>query len=288
MARARNIKPGFFKNEDLADCSLGARLCFAGLWTLADREGRLEDRPKRIKAELFPFDSFDVEPLLAELEAHGFLIRYQIEGGKFIQIPKFTTHQSPHYSEKPSSIKPPQLPEFSGKICETLLDDSEKNTPLRGVRNPLNPDSLNPDSPNVLPPVETASKPRTPRPRRELKTLAQYLEACKAEGKKPVPPEASIRGYCRDAGIADEMLQIGWIVFKDRHLNAQKDKRYKNWLQAFENSVKDRWYKLWIADGEGVKWTPTGLQEKTVIEARQAEQAARRASEQAAAEGEPA
>ena len=52
MARARNIKPGFFKNEDLAECSPWARLCFAGLWTLADREGRLEDRANVIQDEL--------------------------------------------------------------------------------------------------------------------------------------------------------------------------------------------------------------------------------------------
>jgi len=35
--RARNIKPGFFSNEDLAECSPWSRLCFAGLWLLADR-----------------------------------------------------------------------------------------------------------------------------------------------------------------------------------------------------------------------------------------------------------
>lgn len=149
MARARNIKPGFFKNEDLAECSLAARLCFAGLWTLADREGRLEDRPKRIKAELFAFDSIEVEPLLRELERQGFIIRYEVDGQRFIQVSKFADHQTPHYTEKPSTIKPPRLQE---------LDDDEpppgsKNTPgddeaLRGGRYPLNPDSLIPDSPN--------------------------------------------------------------------------------------------------------------------------------------------
>lgn len=86
-----------------------------------------------------------------------------------------------------------------------------------------------------------------------------------------MPLDATIRTYCHDAGIDDEMLQIAWLVFKDRHLNAQKDKRYKDWGKAFANSVKDRWYKLWFDDGEGVKWTATGLQEKRVIEARTAE-----------------
>ena len=54
MARARNIKPGFFKNELLAEMPPETRLLFMGLWCLADREGRFEDRPKKIKMELFP------------------------------------------------------------------------------------------------------------------------------------------------------------------------------------------------------------------------------------------
>ena len=46
MARARNIKPGFFRNADLVEMPIEARLLFIGLWTLADRSGRLEDRPR--------------------------------------------------------------------------------------------------------------------------------------------------------------------------------------------------------------------------------------------------
>jgi len=42
--RSRNIKPGFFKNEIIAEMPTETRLLFIGLWLLADREGRLEDR----------------------------------------------------------------------------------------------------------------------------------------------------------------------------------------------------------------------------------------------------
>ncbi|WP_461949107.1 hypothetical protein ACOKPE_14565 [Acinetobacter baumannii] len=49
MARSRNIKPSFFMNEDIIELPYEARLLFIGLWTLADREGRLENRPKKIK-----------------------------------------------------------------------------------------------------------------------------------------------------------------------------------------------------------------------------------------------
>lgn len=139
MARARNIKPGFYKNEDLAECSIWARFIFPGLWMMADREGRLEDRPKRIKAELLPFDSHDADPLLRELESRGFIVRYQIDGTSFIQISKFLEHQAPHYSEKPSVIKP-------HVFQETTIDDGSvktgKEVSLRGGRNPLNPESL--------------------------------------------------------------------------------------------------------------------------------------------------
>lgn len=152
MARARNIKPGFYKNEDLAECSIWARFIFPGLWMLADREGRLEDRPKRIKNELLGFDCQEVEPLLVELEEHGFLERYQNSDGRFIQISKFKAHQSPHYSEKSSVIKP-NYSEKSSVIKNEGIQDEPENTPgvtnsLRGGRNPLNPDSLNPDSLN--------------------------------------------------------------------------------------------------------------------------------------------
>ena len=124
MARARSIKPGFYLNEDLAECSIWARFMFPGLWMIADREGRLEDRPKRIKAAILPFDNQDVEPLLEELHQHGFLVRYRNEAGSFIQISKFLTHQSPHYSEKPSVIKPPNSANTPG----ISVDDEKEFT----------------------------------------------------------------------------------------------------------------------------------------------------------------
>ena len=73
MARARNIKPGLFTNEVLVDLPAFDRLLFIGLWCLADREGRLEDRVKRIKMELFPCDNYDIEVGLSNLAGAGFI-----------------------------------------------------------------------------------------------------------------------------------------------------------------------------------------------------------------------
>ena len=104
MARARNIKPGFFKNYLLADLGPCCQILFAGLWCLADREGRLEDKPRLIKAELFPYYDFDVNGGLTELERCNFVKRYTCNGERFIQVVNFKKHQSPHGTEKASSI----------------------------------------------------------------------------------------------------------------------------------------------------------------------------------------
>lgn len=104
MARSRIIKPGFFTNEMLAELSFEARLCFAGLWTLADREGRLEDRPKRIAAALFPYDTVDIHAILASLTDSGFIDRYRAGEVAVISLPTFFDHQHPHPRELASIL----------------------------------------------------------------------------------------------------------------------------------------------------------------------------------------
>ena len=68
MARARNIKPSVFTNELLGTLAPEVTLLFMGLWCLADKDGILEDRPLRIKAEIFPYrDNLDVNGYLTVL-----------------------------------------------------------------------------------------------------------------------------------------------------------------------------------------------------------------------------
>lgn len=107
MARARLLKPGFFENEDLAKMPPHGRLLFQGLWTLADREGRLHDRPAWIKGQIFAYENVKVDGLLAQLDAGGFIQRYEVEGARYIQVVKFEKHQSPHVREPASTIPAP-------------------------------------------------------------------------------------------------------------------------------------------------------------------------------------
>jgi len=110
MARKRDLRPTFFANEYLAALPFEARLLFAGLWTIADRRGRLEDRPLRIKGALFPYDNLDVDGLLQLLadSEDEFIIRYEVVGKRYIQITNFEKNQHVHKDEAESVIPPPE------------------------------------------------------------------------------------------------------------------------------------------------------------------------------------
>lgn len=107
MARARNIKPGFFRDADLVELPFEARLLFIGLWTVADREGRLEDKPKQIKLDIFPADNVDCDALLGMLAGIGVIERYAVGGKRYIQVTSFSKHQHPHKTECESTIPAP-------------------------------------------------------------------------------------------------------------------------------------------------------------------------------------
>ncbi len=92
---------------------------------LADREGRLEDRPLRIKGEIFPYrDGINIDGSLNWLADNGFIIRYTTDEGRFIAVVNFSKHQNPHKNEPESGIPAPthrkshrrSVPSTSGNI----------------------------------------------------------------------------------------------------------------------------------------------------------------------------
>jgi hypothetical protein len=150
MARSRNIKPGFFSNEHLAELDFATRLLFIGLWTEADREGRLEDRPRRLKMALFPADSVDIVHMLDDLDHLGFIKRYTVGDVQAIQIINWAKHQNPHMKEAKSIIPAmPVVEPSQGKHEENtvLAPDSHSSFPADSLSLDsgfLIPDSLNP------------------------------------------------------------------------------------------------------------------------------------------------
>lgn len=151
MPRSRNIKPSLFKNELLGEANPNIITLFCGLWCLADRDGKLEDRPKRIKAEIFPYrDIPDFNGYLTELEQLGFIDRYKVGNQEIIKVLNFNKHQSPHKTEKGSVL--PDNPNSSDKSDScTITDELPLNNDNITVTKALIPDSFNliPDSFNT-------------------------------------------------------------------------------------------------------------------------------------------
>lgn len=107
MARQRQLNPEAPTDEDVAQLSIFARYAWAYLPCHADREGRLPDKPFSLKLAILPTDDVDMNALLGEMVTAGFIVRYQVEGRRYIQIRSFKRHQKPHPNEAGSKIPGP-------------------------------------------------------------------------------------------------------------------------------------------------------------------------------------
>jgi len=183
------IKPGFFANDELAELPMATRMLFAGLWTIADREGRLEDRPKRIKGELFRYDDLDIDSMLNALQDKGFVVRYEADGQQCIEIVNFLKHQRPHNNEVPSVLPPRE------KALSTLV---ESRITKDGSASALNVDiSLEPLTQNLdhnPPTVDTRANGKS-------------TDVSPKIPKKPLPMNGTaqqiVAAFCLCAGIQE-------------------------------------------------------------------------------------
>lgn len=220
MARARNIKPGFFTNDVLAEVDPLGRILFAGLWTIADREGRLEDRPKKIKAQVLPYDECSCDSLLQDLHKHGFIQRYSLDGNGYIQIVKWSEHQNPHVKETESTIP---APDKNG--ASPVLSTTQTGTSRADSLNPIT-DSLNPITDSAPKQVATAS-PKSRRP-----------------NKVPLPNDFGIsdrvRAWAGEKGFTRLEAHFENFVSACRKAGYV----YADWDEAFMDAVRKDWAKL--------------------------------------------
>jgi len=201
--RARNIKPALFKNELLGKADPLYTILFEGLWCMADREGRLKDRPGQIKAEIFPYRDVDVEAMLGWLIECKFVDRYMTKRGSVLSVIEFRKHQNPHKNEAQSELLPKKQrlktpktstigrsPSAIGRSAraDSLFSDSGSLIPDSGSRIPGHPPaaSVRPiqGSKTILKngsgerPVEAGSRSRDePRPASEI-----AMQALRAKG----------------------------------------------------------------------------------------------------------
>jgi uncharacterized phage protein (TIGR02220 family) len=217
MARSRNIKPGFFKNEGLGELNPLTRILFAGLWCLADREGRLEDRPKRIRAEVLPYDDGSVDDMLNELHQAGFILRYEVGGQRFIQVQNFSRHQNPHHKEPQSTIPAPGEPQTSpgqdlGEPQTSPGQDLGEPQTSPGLAQ-VQPQSSRADSLNLIPDSLEKTLSGKPDAKPVLKAAAvsvlEYLNKKTGCTFRPLPANIEIiAARLKDGATVDELFSV--------------------------------------------------------------------------------
>ena len=230
MARARNIKPGFFKNYDLADLGPHAQLLFAGLWCLADKEGRLKDQPRLIKAEIFPYYDVDVNGELTKLQRLGFIDRYEAEGVAVIQVENFIEHQSPHHTEKASTLPANSEQQAAKPIPEPLTETHGELTVNSRKYNGENPpDSLIPDS--LIPDSVGKSNQKARRQKRAPSKTPLSESFCISD---------RVKAWAEEKG--HQFLELHF----DHFISACKRRgyTYADWDEAFMSAIRDNWAKL--------------------------------------------
>lgn len=154
MPRIRTIKPEFFSHEELSAKSPYARLLAIGLLTLADCKGRLRWVPMQVHAQVFPWEAMvKIEELLGELIACKYLLHYEVDGKRYVEIVNFLKHQrlsgkEANYDSKippppkvpdpkpPNTEKPNVLPDKTGEATGNYLDASQADS-QGSIGNPL-------------------------------------------------------------------------------------------------------------------------------------------------------
>lgn len=255
MARSRNIKPGFFVNDELAECPPLARLMFIGLWTLADAEGRLKDLPRRIKAQTLPYDECDPDSLLINLDKSGFIQRYTVQGQPTIQVVNFVKHQNPHINERK---KGSALGAFEDRDNKTIENQEVKRKSRLIQINPdesdtnredsllLNDDSLNPDS--LIPDHETLTMKEESNMsgilKDETKNILDYLNNKTGKRFKPVPTNLNlIKARLKDGHSVDEILR----VIDAKYVEWKDDSKMAIYLRP-ETLFRDRKFNQYVGE----------------------------------------
>ncbi len=124
MARIRTVKPDLFGSYTLANVSIEARFLFVGLFCEADDDGLLLDSPKRLAGAIFPHDekvsAAKVNGWLCDLEKVQAIVRFEIEDGQYIGIPKWRSHQRISHST------PSKFRSASGMFHEMFRPEGER------------------------------------------------------------------------------------------------------------------------------------------------------------------
>lgn len=226
MSRIRTIKPEFWSDEKVVECSTNARLLFIGLWNFCDDCGRHSLSPKQIKALVFPADDFSLHDILGmidELSTNGLISIYEVENKKYFYVIGWK-HQRIDRPQEPRCPAPfvdhssnDRGPLATEGIREGKGRDQEPSHPS-GARHGRESDAENLGA--------TAPQSRRTKPTR-AKVRSQIAENAQ--------PDERQRADAREAGLTAELFRTEWRKFRDHHqakgsLMADWAAAWRTWL----------------------------------------------------------
>lgn len=142
--RIRNIKPEFYRSDDIDALSWEQRFLFVALFSYVDDNGVGRDRESDICADLFAgdFSSDPTETLgrvrqgLPALVKRGLLVRYEVDGKRYLFITGWDDHQ---YVKNPNRER---YPRPDKALLQASVDPGERQS--------SNPVDVTPDLPPVV------------------------------------------------------------------------------------------------------------------------------------------
>lgn len=133
MPRIRTIKPEFPQSETVGSLSRDSRLLFIQLWTIVDDEGRTRASSRMLASLLYPYDDDApglIDSWLDDLEKHGCIRRYEVDGKRYLDIPHWHEHQKIDHK---STSKLPAC-DLSREVSRGLAKGSDTLAPDLGPR----------------------------------------------------------------------------------------------------------------------------------------------------------
>lgn len=235
--RARILRPQFFTDEKLLEMEPTTRILFEALWIWADLHGVLEDKPKWIHYTMLPGPKerdANVDAMLQELHDAGLILRYEVDGKRYLWVRNWDKHQGPAKGEKQSGRPMPQFPEIAGNFppVPVPVPDNESDDAPDGAKTPKKP-------------RQTLSKPT-------------YVQNAVAEWEKRFGAGSGGLMYGRlgkafkalVAANGEEQVLAAWAKFLDPKLNDTEDKflapeffaqRYAMWSTLVKAAPKTKY-----------------------------------------------
>ena len=119
-----------------------------------------------------------------------------------------------------------------------------------GSETPLDVGGKPPPSSSSSTSVDTPIAPKGA-PKAPAVGLKAWIEAIKAKGERPIPPEDPVLAYADKVGIPREFLVLAWQQFLHLYTTGRDGKRYRDWRKVFRNAVEGNWLKLWFLAPDG-------------------------------------